>query len=175
MKFDTVYNLLPAHGWLTKDEARLLWDTAVACVGAILEVGSYYGRSTVLLASTGRQVHSVDPFVRFDDADPSGDIIRASLLKNLHDRSLHNVTQHRCPIEEWQPVMVGFAYLDGDHTYQGTLRQIEKAMLCGAPVIAIHDVNDSGGGLEVKRAALHLLGSWDNRVERLAVWHRTLG
>lgn len=55
-------------GWLTPDQARLLWDSARGAGAAprILEIGSYQGRSTVVLASaiTGDgQVIAVDPFV----------------------------------------------------------------------------------------------------------------
>jgi hypothetical protein len=62
------------------------------------------------------------------------------------------------------------AYLDGDHTYQGTYNQIKVAQRCLPSIIAIHDVNDNGGGKMIKEAALSLLGPWNERVERLAVW-----
>ena len=63
-----------------------------------------------------------------------------------------------------------FAYLDGDHTRKGTLWQIFKALDAGATTIAVHDVNDVGGGAEVKGACLDLLGPWTDKVESLAVW-----
>jgi len=168
--FDEVFDTLPAAGWLSEDEAKLLWSMAEQTEGPILEVGCFRGRSTVLLAAFGRPVCCVDPFDNFS-TDFTGDQIRDMFLMNLEARGIRDVILYRTKIEDWEPTgTFGLTYLDGDHTYQGTLDQIEVALKCRPTVIAIHDVNDSGGGLEVKRAAVELLGAWDERVERLAVW-----
>lgn len=173
--FNDLFHLLPSRGWLTWDEAQLLHQTVEATDGDILEVGCYYGRSTVLLGTvakaSGRHVHAVDPFEGFDDGDPSGEDAAKSIVRTLIDLRLQStVTIYIQSIEDWVPKPVGFAYLDGDHTYVGTLNQIAKALACGARAIAAHDVNDSGGGVEVRDAALDILGPWSERVERLAVW-----
>lgn len=170
-------------GWLSLPEAKLLWTTARSTEGIILEVGCYKGRSTVLLASlTGidgepRQVYSVDPFTGFDSADPSGDKVERAWRDNLARFGIENVTLFRRRIEDWQPrggmsweELIGFAYLDGDHSYFGTCAQIERALATSARVLALHDVNDQGAGVFVEQAALELLGPWSERVERLAVW-----
>lgn len=159
---------LPSHGWLTEEEATLLYKYAAVCKGPILEVGSYYGRSTVLLSRLGRPVYAVDPFENFAKSDPSGNQIELEFLKNTI--GLSNITLFRQRIENWSIEPAGFAYLDGDHTYQGTINQINKALLCRPTYIAAHDVNDSGGGLQVKKACLELLGNWLERVGRLAVF-----
>lgn len=163
-----LYETLP-EGWLSLNETALLHWHALQTSGPILEVGCYRGRSSVLLASFGRPLYCVDPFDRVDTKD-DGPIIEASWRENLKDRE--NVFLFKQPVENFCPTKVGFAYLDGDHSYQGTVNQIIMAFLCSAPVIAIHDVNDSGGGLEVKRAAIEYLGPWHERVERLAIWLR---
>jgi SAM-dependent methyltransferase len=155
-------------GWLVKDEAELLYKYAMLCDGDILEVGCYKGRSTVVLAQTGRRVLSVDKFADFAKYDLSGEDIKKRFLDNT--RHLPNVELFVGPVENWTPCPVGFAYLDGDHTYEGTKRQIQVAKLCHPTYIALHDVNDGGGGLQVKKACLELLGSWKERVGRLAVF-----
>lgn len=170
MTFEEVYEQIPGNGWLSRGEAELLWRVATACEGEILEVGCYQGRSTCLLASTGRPVYAVDPFADFDDSDKTGDKTEALFLENIHSRGLVNVQLFRMPIMLWETRPVGLAYLDGDHTYFGTIEQINVARLCKPSVIAIHDVNDSGDGLDIQRAAVRLLGPWQERVERLAVW-----
>lgn len=180
--FDEVYATLP-DGWLTEPEARVLWEYARRTEGPILEVGCYKGRSTVLLASLGRPVYCVDPFAGFDDGDPTGLKTKEAFVSNMirrgHVISFHQALEGHediilCPkrVEEWKARPVGFAYLDGDHTYEGTHDQIGKAWECNPKVIAVHDVNDSGGGLDVKRACLELLGPWSHREGRLAVWER---
>lgn len=56
-------------GWLTHDQAALLWETAaeVPTGGLLLEIGSHQGRSTVVLGTLARErdarVVAVDPFV----------------------------------------------------------------------------------------------------------------
>lgn len=169
MTFDEAYLTIPGNGWLSREEARLLWDAAAQCEGSILEVGCYQGRSTCLLARLGRPVYAVDPFDGFDTAY-SGDELERMVLENLLARDLHNVTVYRQRIEDWTWRECGFAYLDGAHTYKGTLAQVDAALACGVKAVAVHDCNDDGGGKEVKRAAVERLGPWDERVERLAVW-----
>lgn len=173
--FEEVFATLP-DGWLTEPEARLLWDTSLKAEGPILEVGCYKGRSTCLLSEAGWTMYCVDPFSGFDSDDPKGDGIYRTWLSRVSQlEGAHNIFQYRVRIEDWRPRPVDFAYLDGDHTYEGTKAQIKKALKCKARLIAIHDVNDSGGGLEVKRAAVEMLGDWNERVERLAVWDKRKG
>lgn len=172
MTFDERFDNLPADGWLSKPEAELLWRCCERTDNAILEVGCYHGRSTCLLATFGRLVYCVDPFKGFNDDDPDGVNAFVAFTKTIMRRKLTQYVQlFNMKIEKWEPHPVGLAYLDGDHTFQGTLNQIEVAKRCGAKVIAIHDVNDFGEGRMVKRAALQLLGPWHERVERLAVWN----
>jgi len=188
--FAEVYATLP-EGWLSEKEAECLYRWAGQVSGAILEVGSYKGRSSVLLAATGRPLICVDPFANFDSDDVSGSQIYATFLRNLDERGYH-VSHGRdvglvlahgpgerpivrlrvMPIEDYTVPEVGFAYLDGDHTFKGTTKQIEKAIEGRAKIIAVHDVNDSGEGAHVKAACLKLLGPWNERVEKLAVWDR---
>lgn len=189
--FKEAWSRVPSDGWLTEEEGRLLWEEALLCTGSILEVGCFKGRSTVLLAQTDRCVIAVDPFHNFHSDDESGDSIERAFRDNMARASIivapgpgettptmvwevrGIVALHRMPIGSWPRLEVGFAYLDGDHTYEGTEEQISVALACGAKGICIHDVNDSGGGKEVKRAALRWLGPWHKRVGRMAAWRLT--
>jgi hypothetical protein len=151
--FDAAWSRVPDEGWLTREEGMALWAAAnlpAAASGRILEVGSYFGRSTVLLAALGRMIYSVDPFDGFH-SDLSGDYIAEQFINNLRTRSIFNVTQFRQRVEDWMrtPLPCSFAYLDGDHTTEGTIAQIDAALACGARVIAIHDYSESGGGMLV--------------------------
>lgn len=157
MTFDEVYETLPGTGWLTKEEARLLYGVASEATGPILEVGSYYGRSAVLLASLGNDVHCVDPFDNFDSADMSGDSICDAFKRNVfYERGLKNVYLHRVRIEDfdwsYERPAFKFAYLDGDHTYQGSMNQITKALSLGIQQMCIHDYAQEGGGVNIVKA-----------------------
>jgi hypothetical protein len=172
MTFEEVYEMIPADGWLSLEEARLLWKWATKVNGPFLEVGCFKGRSSALLsvAAGANKVHCVDPFKGFSTEDPSGELTFEAFKENIGGRELSNIIIHKTKIEVWNPRPVTFAYLDGDHTAQGTSAQIRKAIQCQPSVVAIHDVNDSGGGAEVRDAAIAKLGPWTERVERLAVW-----
>ena len=58
-----------AQGWLTREQGLLLWHEArtLGPDSTVLEIGSYQGRSTIVLASavaeSGGRVVAVDPFV----------------------------------------------------------------------------------------------------------------
>lgn len=168
--FEEVFASLPSDGWLSKEEARLLLSTAEKTSGPILEVGSYMGRSTCLLARLRRLIYAVDPWDDTFNTEKKGEETFHRFCENVAALEGAQVWPFRTRVEDWPHRNVGFAYLDGDHTYQGTVKQIEKALLCSPSAIAIHDVNDSGDGLDIKRAALQLLGPWTERKERLAVW-----
>lgn len=89
---------------------------------------------------------------------------------NLKERNIRNVTLFKLPIEQWKPRPISLAYLDGDHTQVGTTNQIIMASRCNPLHIAIHDVEESGDGLIIKETAISILGAYDERSERLAVW-----
>lgn len=172
MNFEEVFASLPSTGWLSRAEAELLWRCCELTQGPILEVGCYHGRSTCLLASFKRQVICVDPFEGFDSDDPRGEKTYDAFAQNLVDRGIGNVTLIHRKIEDavLSGIPFGFCFLDGDHTYLGTMNQVRIAKGLNPRIIAVHDVNDGGEGLEIKRACLELLGPWAERAERLAVW-----
>ena len=71
--FDETHDFVSTiKGWMTPAQARRLWDSATALQpGArIVEIGSYYGRSTVLLAT------AVEPGVEVIAIDPHGSNVR---------------------------------------------------------------------------------------------------
>jgi len=68
--FDAVWAVADRiPGWLTREQARLLYDHALALApgATMLEIGSHQGRSTVVLAEVARRRNTslvaVDPFV----------------------------------------------------------------------------------------------------------------
>lgn len=173
-KFEQAFETIPGNGWLSKEEARLLWETALPLTGEILEVGCYKGRSTCLLAQFGRHVYCVDPFEGFSDSEP-WEAIRKEFGDNIDGRGIKNISLFQMKIEEWTPRPIGLAYLDGDHTSEGTRSQIKKALLCMPDAIAIHDYSNSGGGLLVKTAAVDMLDYPTRIVETMAVWKGRYG
>ena len=170
-RFDELFNRATAHGWLSRDEAWMLVTYAERTVGNIVEVGSYMGRSAMILAGLGRPLYCVDPWDDQFSSDYPGDTIYAQFLENVGSiPECEHVYGIRKRVEDWTPIEAGFVYLDGDHTYRGTKAQIEKALDCSPQIIAIHDYSEVGGGAEIKRAADKLLGQYHMRCDRLAVY-----
>lgn len=172
-EFRAAFDRLTPHGWLSEPEARLLVKAAEETTGDIVEIGSYMGRSAMLLACLGRTLWCVDPWADGFHSELTGDQVYGRFIVNvsrLPPAALKLVKTCRMGIENWLPVPAGIVYCDGDHSYQGTRNQIFKAKACAPTRIAVHDVNDDGEGAEIKRACLELLGPWHERVERLAVW-----
>ena len=54
------------EGWLTDDQARRLWARAADARGLVVEIGSFRGRSTIVLASAAPEVVAIDPHAGSD-------------------------------------------------------------------------------------------------------------
>lgn len=153
--FGAAWSLADAvPGWLTRDQARDLWNAAhqVPAAGRILEIGSHQGRSTLVLAAAARDVGAgviaVDPFVggrmfggaatrdRFEEnLDRAG---LRSYVRLIADRS----TAIR---PDWDEPLA-LLYIDGKHDYwtvRDDLRWVEH-LPASAPVL-IHDAFSSIG------------------------------
>jgi hypothetical protein len=177
-QFIDAFGRCTSHGWLTCEEALLLVSWAELTKGPLVEIGSYQGRSAMLLAQlpadegglVHRLLYCIDPWDDAFSTDLNGDAIFSRFKANVASIPSAVVLPIRTRVEDWQPIPVEFVYLDGDHSPNGTRAQVKKALGCDPKVIAIHDVNDSGGGVQVQRAAVELLGPWKERLGSLAVW-----
>lgn len=167
-----------SDGWLEWDEALLLAAYAELTRGPLVEVGSYAGRSAMLLAQLPdhayrdryRRLYCVDPWADgFNDTLTGDDVFRMFAV-NMAKISGADVVPVRARVEDTEPIPAEFVYLDGDHTYAGTKYQIEWALRCQPRFVAVHDVDDEGDGRDVKLAITKLLGPWKERIGRLAVW-----
>lgn len=170
-QFLEAFDKCPSHGWLAIDEAMLLVSTAEKTQGPIVEVGCYQGRSACLLGQLGRTIHCVDPWDNNFSSDYPGEEIYRKFLANVQgiEPPIH-VVSHRTKVEEWEPIPAEFVYLDGDHTYEGTLSQIKQALRCRPKYIAIHDISNGGDGQHIYRAAKNLLGEYRALRGTLGVW-----
>jgi predicted O-methyltransferase YrrM len=151
-----------APGFLTEREARFLALAAVAtpAAGAILEIGSFKGRSTVGLASVAARyglepVVAVDPFTAPSDTDPNLGGAESSypdFSRTLEQAGLtQQVAVHRALSRDvaaaWdRPIRL--LWIDGDHSYAGAKRDLELFLphVARGGVVAFHDVLHSFEG-----------------------------
>ena len=114
-------------GWLTKHEGQFL-EKAVQSLahqkGAIVEIGSYCGKSTIWLAQCGEKVFAIDPH----KGDVSGGKTNPTISVFLSNLKRAGVQANVSPIiktsreahEKWEKP-IKFLFIDGLHDYQHAL------------------------------------------------------
>src|SRR5258708_25916238 len=144
-----------APGFLTEREGRFLALAAAVgpATGAILEIGSFKGKSTVGLATVARHYGSdpivaVDPHTSPSSTDP--DLDGASTSFDDFQSSLRTagveaaVEVHRAYSRDlaktWtRPIRL--LWIDGDHTYAGVRADLDlyRPFLVDGAIVALHD------------------------------------
>jgi predicted O-methyltransferase YrrM len=153
--FEDAWRLADAiPGWLTRDQARLLYDeaTAVGPGATLLEIGSHQGRSTIVLATVARreqgQVIAVDPFV--DGRLFGGLPTKQKFQRHVSEAGVASVVQL---VEDFstraRPAWsrdFDFLYIDGKHDYWTLSDDLRWSVHLpdGGPVL-IHDCFSSIG------------------------------
>jgi predicted O-methyltransferase YrrM len=142
------------EGWLSDAQGRALYAAAAAATnrGAIVEIGSWKGRSTVWLAHgarlAGSRVHAVDPHVNSRE-DP-----RAATLEefkaNLRRAGVEDVVEPMVMTSvEAAAALAGpveLLFVDGDHSLAGASRDAATWLprVIRGGVVMFHDVATSG-------------------------------
>jgi hypothetical protein len=176
LDFEAAWDVASAiPGWLTEEQARMLYETATALPAdpLVLEIGSHQGRSTIVLASAARarggRVVAVDPFV--DGRLFGGASTRTKFETNLREAELSDAVEL---LPEYstraRPTWVrdiDYLYIDGKHDYWTLSDDLKWARHLpeGAPIL-VHDCYSSIG---VTLGVLaHVLPSRTIRYERRA-------
>jgi predicted O-methyltransferase YrrM len=142
------------EGWLSEEQGRALYAAAAACSGrgAIVEIGSWKGRSTIWLAHgagrAGQKVRAIDPHVgsREDPGERTLDAFRrnleragvASVVEPLVMTSADAVRVLQGPVE--------LLFVDGDHSPEGARSDADLWLprVAEGGTVMFHDVATSG-------------------------------
>jgi precorrin-6B methylase 2 len=172
--FDTIADRLDGvDGWLTLDQARLLYDAAVSLTPGqqVVEIGSFRGRSTTVLglaAAPGVGVVAIDPHAGNDrgpneiegfvaEAASDHEVFRANLERaGIADRVRHvRAFSHDALASVEGDIDVLF--IDGAHRYGPALDDVRRwgARVPTGGTMLIHDAFSSVGvTLAIGRALL---------------------
>lgn len=155
------------EGYLSANEMRFLALLA-ACPtaeGDVLEIGSFKGKSTVILAKAAAfggdkaKIHAVDPMTAPSETDPDlrgEETSYTDFQRNLKTHAVaeqvdfHHTFSYKLA-ETWnRPLRL--LWIDGDHTYRGTKLDFDgfAPFLADGAIVAIHDVlHEFDGGVRV--------------------------
>lgn len=186
---------LAAPGFLDDAEGLRLYALARdhAHLGPIVEIGSYCGKSTIVLASAARgvgphvRVHAIDPHQGVVSIQDGPDAVRVEA--DTFDRFRHNIAAAGVdgviePIRlrsyevDWRGP-ISFLFIDGLHDYASVARDFshfEPHLPAGA-YVGFHDCNDTYPGVKLFVAGLAGSGAYEEveRAGSLVVLHKVAG
>ena len=142
-------------GFLTEREGRFLALAAAVgpATGALLEIGSFKGKSTVGLATVARQygsdpVVAVDPHTSPSSTDPdlrgastSFDDFQNSLRIAGVEDAVEVYRAYSGDLAKTWTRPIRLLWIDGDHTYAGALADLDlyQPFLVDGAIVALHD------------------------------------
>ena len=147
-------------GYLTDSDVRFLalaGATLPPSLGEVLEIGSFKGKSTTVLAKSvslvgGKQVIAVDPQTLPADTDPSdaedSDLIPNAFRDTLEANGVEQYVEfHKLRSDEFAPTWnrpIRLLWIDGDHTHRGAVADFDNfsRYLQPGAVVAMHDVTN---------------------------------
>lgn len=127
------------QGWLTDKEGDCLKN--YAC-GSVLEIGTWHGRSTAILAPAADVVWTVDPHDGFNDNKGSW----YEFLAWLAGSDTRNVIPIRSTFADafhLLPPFFDFCYIDGDHSGEAVQHDLDECLRRCTGFIGLHDYREA--------------------------------
>lgn len=134
---------------------------------SMLEIGSYFGESTVLFMKYGniKQIYCVDPYINgYDPSDSSSNRLDMNEVKKIFYRNVVNrfstvkhIEKESLSLQSADAKDIDFIYVDGNHNIDYVEKEIKHLIEIFSPkIIAGHDYNMVGTAIN------KILGKPDN-------------
>ncbi len=159
------------YGWMSLRELRWLYDRAGE-MDSIAEIGTFNGRSTHALASGSKntvQLYCIDPWLSMEKEYSFEDDTNEKASKRYNDflertKAMPGVAQRLTVYREssiaastrFEDKSVDMIFIDGDHSYQSVINDIEAWLPIAKKIICGHDY--SPGWPEVMKAVNEKFG-----------------
>jgi predicted O-methyltransferase YrrM len=180
------------EGWLSRDQAQRLWDAArrVPSGGLIVEIGSFRGRSAIVMASAlaeGARLVAIDPHAGGDRGPQEiapeaerGEEDNAAFRENLRAAGVDTRVEHvRLMSSEAHGAVSGeidVLYVDGAHRFGPARDDILRwgSRVCDGGTMLVHDSFSSIGVTLATLASLTFGSRWRyvGRTSSLAEYRR---
>lgn len=140
-------------GWLTEDQAEMLWDATADLPddALVVEIGSHQGRSTTVLAAAVRdrgRVVAIDPFVegRLFGGATTRDLFEKHLAEADATGVVELLPEYSTKARPGWSRPIDYLYIDGKHDYWTLSDDLKwsEHLPPGGPVL-IHDCYSSIG------------------------------
>jgi Methyltransferase domain len=185
----------PVEGWLSEDQARRLWDAAsrVPRSGLAVEIGSFRGRSAIVIASAladGARLVAIDPHAGGDRGPQEiapeaerGEADNQAFNANLHaagvDSRVTHVRLESSRAHGTVTAPIDLLYVDGAHRFGPARDDLVKwgASVRGGGTMLVHDSFSSIGVTLATLASLTFSRDWRyvGRTRSLAEYRRERG
>lgn len=132
-------------GWLRPEDALKLYELAFYTPGPILEIGSYQGKSSVLMALALRDAGNPAPLYSLD-VDPVAQraAAEAAARHGVADRITYVRGSAAALFAAMPGLRPGTVFVDGDHSLEGTRRDLDalRARVPAGALLLMHDYAD---------------------------------
>jgi predicted O-methyltransferase YrrM len=144
-KREAVRSVEPLPGWLLADDAMKIYELARRAGGPILEIGTYRGKSTILIATALRDAGAEGPVVTLDvDREGLREAAEEAVRRGLEDRIVFAHGTSETLFRARPAFAPAFVFLDGDHSRRGVARDL-RALRDRVPAggaLLFHDFHD---------------------------------
>jgi predicted O-methyltransferase YrrM len=133
-------------GWLLDDDALKLYELAYFSPGPVLEIGTYRGKSAILMARALRDAGREESIVSLDvDVDSLRVAMSLARERGLAERLALARGTAEGLFRAFPGMRPPFVFLDGDHSRRGVARDL-RALRDRVPVeglLLLHDYHDA--------------------------------